>query len=740
MATSSRGGPRRATSALVCVCAISWAILAPPPSAFAAATKIWVSDTASDFSSGEARGIAVGIDGSLVLSRDARRVDGVAEATLFGVASDKRGNVYLATGDGGRILKVSPAGKSEVFATLKEKEVTAIAVGPDGSVYAGGSPGGNVYRIERGAPAPYYDSKARYVWALVFAGNALYVGTGLPGEIHRVTAAGKGEKIHGTPDAHVRTLAVDRQGRLWAGTSGSGLVLRVDPSGVVSTVYDSSKSEITSIDAAPDGRVWVAAGSADASAGIGSEPISAPHETPATKPAKSTAAGAGDGDAKDKPEVTVSVSNARLAPPTSSSSKGGYSSEVLLFEEGEPPRAVWTSTQELVFGLEPSADSKSVLAATGPNGKLYRIAPGVSSLERTFDEKQVTALGADVVGTNSATGIYRLTEGQRQGDWVSAVKDTGRTSRFGAFRWEGDEPAGTKIEFAFRSGDSSNPDTTWSGWSAFSPKKRADTISAPAARYLQMKVRMSSDGSHAPVIRKLEAAYRNRNAAPVVESLVALNPNEVFARSASGGSNVFETTSPDDKGIFTSLEEQKSESAPRRLLRKGYRTLTWRATDSDSDPLTYDLEFRPESSNRWMTLRRNLKETFYSFDTTSLPDGEYVFRVTASDAEANPEEKKTGSRESTPVRIDNTPPVIRKLSATATAFEFEASDTASPILEAEYSVDAKEWIRIEPKDGLSDSQTESYSIPLDAKSKGGFLLIRVTDASHNVAAASFPLN
>jgi len=255
-----------------------------------------------------------------------------------------------------------------------------------------------------------------------------------------------------------------------------------------------------------------------------------------------------------------------------------------------------------------------------------------------------------------------------------------------------------------------------------------------------MKVRMSSDGSHAPVIRKLEAAYRNRNAAPVVESLIALNPNEVFARSASGGANVFETTSPDDKGIFTSLEEQKSESAPRRLLRKGYRTLTWRATDSDSDPLTYDLEFRPESaSGRWMTLRKGLKETFYSFDTTSLPDGDYVFRVTASDAEANPEEKKTGSRESTPVRIDNTPPVIRRLSATASAFEFEASDAASPILEAEYSVDAKEWTRIEPKDGLSDSPTESYAIPLAGLPRGGFLLIRVSDAARNVAAASFAL-
>ncbi|HYK40853.1 MAG TPA: fibronectin type III domain-containing protein, partial [Thermoanaerobaculia bacterium] len=188
------------------------------------------------------------------------------------------------------------------------------------------------------------------------------------------------------------------------------------------------------------------------------------------------------------------------------------------------------------------------------------------------------------------------------------------------------------------------------------------------------------------------------------------------------------------------LEESRSEGTPRRLMRKGFRTLTWKATDPDADPLSYDLEFRPVGGgSKWLPLRKNLKETFYSFDSTSLPDGEYLFRVTASDAEANPDDKKTGSRESSPTQIDNTPPVIRRVGTGGGVFEFEASDAASPILEAEYSVDAKEWIRVEPKDGLSDSPTESYSIPLSGAPRGGFLLVRVMDAARNVAAASFPL-
>jgi hypothetical protein len=240
-------------------------------------------------------------------------------------------------------------------------------------------------------------------------------------------------------------------------------------------------------------------------------------------------------------------------------------------------------------------------------------------------------------------------------------------------------------------------------------------------------------------VRRVEAAYRNRNAAPAIESFLALGPSEVLARSGSGGSNVFETTAPDEKGIFTSLEEPKSEPPPRRLLRKGYRTLTWKASDPDGDNLTYDLEFRPAGSGRWLPLKKALKEAFYSFDTGTLPDGEYVFRVIASDAEANPDEPKTSSRETAPVVVDNTPPVIHRLASGSDVFEFEAIDASSPILEAEYSVDAKEWVQVEPKDGLSDSPKESYRIKLDPKWKGAFLLIRVTDAARNVAAASFTL-
>jgi two component regulator with propeller domain len=711
-------------------------LAAAPPAARGAASRIWVCDSAGDFSSGEARGVSVAMDGTLVLSRESRRVDGISEATLFNAVKDREGNVLVGTGNEGKLLRVTPAGKVETVATLNEKEVTAVAVSPDGAIYVGTSPGGKVYRIEKGKPVLYYETRAQYVWALAFTGKVLYVATGIPGEIHRVSS-GKGERLHATNDAHVRTLYADSRGRVWAGTSGSGLVLRIDPSGLVTTAYDSVKLEVTSITGSHDGRIWVAAGSAEAPASS-QEPISAPQPLPNARPQRQSNAREGE-DVQDKPEVTITVGQPRLAPPKPGSRQGGYSSEVLVFEEGEPPRSVWTSPDEIVFDLAPDGDSPAVLAATGPHGKLYRVGPSLWSLERTFDEKQVTAVAGGAIATNAASALYRMTDGPRQGEYVSPVKDTGRTSRFGAFRVDADVPAGSRLEFAFRSGESGLPDTTWSEWSPYVAAAPQLAIPSPPGRYLQWRARMSTEGAKIPVVRRVEAAYKNRNAAPVVESFVALAPSEVLSRSASGGSNVFETTAPDEKGIFTSLEESRSEPAPRRLLRKGYRTLTWKATDADGDTLTYDLEFKPVGAARWYLLKKGAREAFYSFDTAALPDGEYVFRVTAGDSESNPEEGKTASRESSAVIVDNTPPAVRRLPSAAGVFEFEAKDAASPIQEAEYSVDAREWVRIEPKDGISDSPMETYQIKLDPKWKGSFLLIRVTDAARNTAAASFTL-
>ena len=171
---------------------------------------------------------------------------------------------------------------------------------PTGRVYAAAAPGGKVYRLDRmGKPVLHYDSKAQYVWSLAFSGNTLFAGTGLPGEIHKIT---------GRPAGRARARrARSARADAFRGRKGEplGRDRRARDSSCASTPPAASPRSTTPPRArsrpspsGTDGRIWIAAGSADAGPG-GGEPISAPVTAPGARPAR-TAASRVDDEGKDK--------------------------------------------------------------------------------------------------------------------------------------------------------------------------------------------------------------------------------------------------------------------------------------------------------------------------------------------------------------------------------------------------------------------------------------------------------
>ena len=212
---------------------------------------------------------------------------------------------------------------------------------------------------------------------------------------------------------------------------------------------------------------------------------------------------------------------------------------------------------------------------------------------------------------------------------------------------------------------------------------------------------MSGSADASARVRRVEAAYRNRNAKPVVETLRALEPAEVLARSGSGGANVFEQSAQDEKGIFTGLEEARSEGSPRKLYRKGYRTLQWKATRPRRRRPRLRARVAPGGGREVDSAAEGpardvllVRRDVASGRRVRVPRDGLRRRV------------QPGRREDRVARVG--PRADRQHAArrsarsarSAGSLEFEAVDAASPILEAEYSVDAKKWIRIEPKDGL----------------------------------------
>jgi hypothetical protein len=174
--------------------------------------------------------------------------------------------------------------------------------------------------------------------------------------------------------------------------------------------------------------------------------------------------------------------------------------------------------------------------------------------------------------------------------------------------------------------------------------------------------------------------------------------------------------------------------------RKGYITARWSASDANADPLEYKVEIKADHDSHWQLLKDKLDDRFYAFDSAALPDGRYKFRVTASDAPGNiPADALTGSLETDLFTIDNTPPEITNLTATAEGNElavaFTAHDALSWIDKAEYSVNGGDWILVQPVGKITDSQTLNYKFKTPL---GQTVAIRVFDENDNVIVKQVP--
>jgi len=140
-------------------------------------------------------------------------------------------------------------------------------------------------------------------------------------------------------------------------------------------------------------------------------------------------------------------------------------------------------------------------------------------------------------------------------------------------------------------------------------------------------------------------------------------------------------------------------------------------------------------------LKDKLDTKFYSWDTTSMPDGAYYLKIVASDAPSNPNgEGLSSERESDRFIVDNTPPAIAQLTAESAGagvrVRFQASAPVSFITRAQYSVDAGDWTLVFPAGGLSDAPRENYDFQLPKIPQGEHTItVRVYDQFENVSTA-----
>jgi sugar lactone lactonase YvrE len=674
----------------------------------AAGPVYWTTASHADFLKGTVVGVSVDATGRLTPAPSVTTVQDVAAPQLWSLVAMPDGWA-AGTGGDGRVVRWRAGAMSTVL-DVDAANVHALAVS-GGRLFAGSSPEGAVHVIEPdGTSRVFFDPAEPHIWALALdATGQLWVATGHPATVYRVAPDGTATTMLRAPARHAMALTVDSTGRVFAGTDSPARLYRFGADGRAFAVFEAPQVEMRVVRAAPDGGIFVAT----LAATEGAAPEAAVTSV-----------------------VTVTVGSQQASTSSTSPSAGtAPRSTVFHVDASGVWDQVWQSS-DLIYDMA-VVDATTVLAGTGPNGRLYEVTrDGRVTLVNTVDALQATRLIRDDARTLIATAnpgrvlALGATATATAGTYTSDVRDGTQLAQWGSIRWDGNGA----ITLQTRSGNTSTPDDTWSAWSA--PLASPGAITSPASRFLQWRATLPTAAG--VVLTSVTASYLPRNQRPEITEVTTQPPGVVFQKPFSS-----------DEGAVAGLDERiavtrrppggEPPTPPtlgRRMFQRGLQTIQWKAEDADDDPLTFALDYRREGDAVWLPLRSDLTDALFVWDTTSVPDGRYLVRISAHDGLGNTTDRRlVGLRESLPIDIDNTPADI-VITVTGTRLSITARDAFSGIRQIEISRPGQPWITLAPEDGVADSREERAVLTVSTPAEVAGVVVRVTDVMGNVRTAS----
>jgi hypothetical protein len=744
-------------------------------------TRRWLQTTYEEFLKGTAHGVAVRSDGRLELAPKFTLLADADASYLWSLRLDPKGALYAAGGSPAKVFRFDNGGKPTTVFESTDLVAQSIAFDSKGVLYVATSPDGKVYRVSSsGEKTVFFDPKTKYIWDIAFGSDGiLYVATGDKGQVFAVTPEGKGELFYASDEAHIRVLSFDANKNLLAGTEPNGRVLRIarpdakaprkdrdSSSGSVAdgfVLYETSKREVTSLAVASDGSIYVAA------IGEKQRTISTPPTTIISSPQGTTTFTTSVGGVTGTVSGQIQPSTPFVAfPPTLSSSI------YRLSPEGAPDE-LWTSRDDVVYSLGFASDGR-VLAGTGNNGALLAVdGHGVFAQLAKAGSAQITGIARNAAGrvflcTANPGKVFSVgPEYEPEGTYESRSFDAQLFSQWGRLDWWGPPPAAVastksaaasggepRLEFFVRSGNTEDPGKEWSRW--FGPySKPGSAVEAPSARFFQWKA-VIHDGRPGDGINWVSLAYLPRNVAPVIDAIVLQDPgvraqgNTIISSGQAPSVALKMPPTPNTPGVFIAqtTTPAKFEQPPQGFRERGYQSVLWSAHDDNDDDLHYSVYYRGENEHEWKLLKDKVDQKFYSWDTTTLPDGAYYLKIIATDVPSNPPAVALRTeRESERFEVDNTPPAIEHLKVGQGTFQsgpnvvvisnvisFTARDSSSSIDRAQYSLDGGDWTLLAPVGNVSDAPSENYEFTLGTLAPGEHTIaVRAYDRFDNVGSA-----
>ncbi len=602
-------------------------------------------------------------------------------AAVWQTATDRSGNVYLATGNQGRLYRIRPPSlvprrsSPDLVFDSGAGEILALTSDAAGTIYFGTTPGGEIYRVRPGGkPELLCSTGESYIHSIIAAptSGAILAATGEHGKLLRISSTGRTTEVFTARQAHLTALTWLVPGKeLLVGTSPDGIVYRLsftagDERPGVSVLYDTPLNEVRAIAADASGRVYIGANAGD------------------------------DTDSESSRAV------------------------VYFIDRSGVRRWQWSAPDSTVFALALTdlPEPPRLLVATGGKAMVYELDTlGRMSVRYRLRETQalcVTPLRSGVrLGTGNPGKLYEAGPNYADSGFItSSSYDCTNPARFGTLSYRADVPAGTGLAFETRSGNSEKPDSTWSEWSQAAPQ-----IASPSRRYIQWRCRMrTSFPNLTPKLSRVDVYFRSANLAPVIRRIEIAQPT---LDDATKGTNkptrqvTWDATDPD------------SDSLSFEVFFREERETLWLKVGRDITDSRFELDTR-SLPDGWYELK------LVASDQPTEPAGaaltaERVSRPFVIDNTA-------------PVITGLTSSLLSPPSPLLCRISFFARDALSPIAAARVSFNAGDWVTLEPQDHIFDSGTEAFSadvrLPSAVLGLPSFVVsVWVADAQGNVGAA-----
>ncbi len=192
------------------------------------------------------------------------------ETHVRSMTQDAAGNIILGTDPGGLVVRVSPSGEGFVLYQMSKKEITAVAVAKDGSIYAAGvgskgtassappspapapatpaAPGGAQLQVHTAAPPPA---------SMAPSGSGVSM-TG--SDVYRIDPGGNPQKIWSHSQDIVYAVAFDSAGHALLGTGNKGYIYRIDSESLYTAMLIAPSTQIVAFQPGTGGLLYAATG------------------------------------------------------------------------------------------------------------------------------------------------------------------------------------------------------------------------------------------------------------------------------------------------------------------------------------------------------------------------------------------------------------------------------------------------------------------------------------------------